>query len=74
MFTVSAGTWPSSPVSRFLQFPFETPPYSQTSLSNYLSISQLELLLIKSLCLEGLIQRNPAETGPFGDLSQAILL
>lgn len=70
-FTVSAATWPSSPVSRFLQFPFEIPSYSQTSLSNYHSISHLELLLIKSLCLEGLIQRNQSEPGPFGDLSQA---
>lgn len=72
-FTLSAGTWSSSPLTWFLLFPFEIPSNSQTSLSNYHSISQLELLLIKSLCLEGLIQRNPSGPGPFGDLSQAIL-
>lgn len=61
----------SSPMSTFLQLPFECPSYSQTSLSNHCNIRQLELLLMKSLCLESLIQRNPAETGPFGGLNQA---
>lgn len=61
----------SSPMSTFLQLPFECPSYSQTSLSNHCNIRQLELLLMKFLCLEGLVQRNPAETGPFGGLNQA---
>lgn len=45
--------------------------YSQASLSSYHCISQLDLFLIKSLCLEDLIQRNPAETGGFDGLRQA---